>query len=100
MFKWLKALDERSNKWIQDRAYKKKLAGKGPWIMYRCQKCWGCWFETDILDGTGVCPRCNANRFECAFPSFFENLKAIIRILFGKTVKTKAEKIKQDGDIK
>lgn len=86
MFKWFKKLDEASNKWVQNRAYKKGLAGKGPWILYRCQKCWGCFIESDIIGAgkKGFCPRCGMNRFECAYPSFFENIRSLVRILWGR----------------
>ena len=86
MFKWLKRINEASDKWIIDRAYSKGLAGKGPWVLYRCQKCWGCFIEVDIIGQgkTGVCPKCGANRFEIAYPNIFENIKAVFRILRGK----------------
>ena len=81
-----KEMDEASNLWIQKRAFKKGLAGKGPWIIYRCQKCRGAFIEKDIIGAgkTGLCPVCNTNRFECAFLSFFENIRFVIRILRGK----------------
>lgn len=86
MFKWLKYLNEATDKWIQGRAYKKGLAGKGPYILYRCQKCWGCFIEVDIIGPgrTGGCPKCGGNKWEAAWPSFFENIKFVVRILRGK----------------
>lgn len=78
-----------SEEWLVARAIKKELAGRGPYTLYRCQKCWGCFFEVDILGTakepkTGLCPKCHTNYFERAITSFFENFKAVFRILRGK----------------
>jgi hypothetical protein len=73
-----------------DRAYKTGLAGRGPWIIYRCQKCWGAFIEIDIIGdgrghgGDGRCPKCQNQKWEKAHLTPFEYVRFFIRITRGK----------------
>lgn len=102
MLKLWKRFSDWTDRYIQTRAIKTELAGKGPWIIYRCQKCWSCFIETDIIgsgtegisvrDGNkkmGECPRCGNHKWEMAVLSFFENLKFVFIILTQKMPKGK-----------
>ena len=94
MFKWWKRFDEWTDKWIIDKIHKTGLAGKGPWIIYRCRKCWGAFFETDIIgsgaegisvrDGKkkfGFCPKCRDNKWDMAVMTKWERFKFTMIIM-------------------
>jgi rubrerythrin len=93
MLKWLNWLDEKQNEMLCNLAYKKRLAGRGPYIIYRCQGCWGAFIERDIVgnvngfgrDGkkvSGACPRCHKNKWEEALPSTWEYLRFLLLVVF------------------
>jgi DNA-directed RNA polymerase subunit RPC12/RpoP len=92
----LKELNKKIDTWWKNRVYEKKLAGRGPYVMYRCTHCRSAFFEIDIIGDEksynlkgervyGGCPRCNRHDYIKAFPlSPLEYIGALIRILRGK----------------
>jgi predicted Zn-ribbon and HTH transcriptional regulator len=83
MLKWLKDLDNKTNMWMEARAYKKGL-GKGPCVVIRCRKCRSVLFTGEVLK-LQCCPKCKSHWFdENPYLSIFELIKVNIRIWMGK----------------